>query len=143
VGVNRNQSIVGSAASQSSGTRVQSTLHLGPGRGVETGVKTAIGSLVRGLEVPSLTFLVFVVLYEEIPCQIGILRHLGVVSRDSVVDVGALIISSFDEQSLVTSEGKTSGKGTVRKLDIERVCPCDDIRTLRQHQTQQRHIRIQ
>jgi carbonic anhydrase/acetyltransferase-like protein (isoleucine patch superfamily) len=54
------------------------------------------------------------VLYEEIPCQTGILRDLCVVGRNSVVDIGALVVSSFDEQSLVASEGKTGGKGTVR-----------------------------
>jgi hypothetical protein len=114
MGVDRNQSIVGCAASQSTGTRVQSALHLAAGRGVETSVRSAIGGLVRGLEVASLTLLIRVVLYEEIPCQTGILRDLCVVGRNSVVDIGALVVSSFDEQSLVASEGKTGGKGTVR-----------------------------
>lgn len=107
------QGIVCCAASESAGTRIQSTLHLGPCRRVKTSVETAIGGLVRGLKIPSLTLLISVVLDKEVPCQIGILRDLGVVGRDSVVDIGALIVSSFDKQCLVASKGKTSGKGTV------------------------------
>ena len=114
VGVNRDQSIVCCATSKSVGTRVQSTLQLRPGRRVRTSVDTAIGSLVRGLEVASLTLLVSVVLDEEIPCHAAILRRPDAVGRNSVVDIGALVVSSFDEQSLVASESKTSGKGTVR-----------------------------
>lgn len=105
MGVDGNESIVGGAASQSTSTRIQSTLHLGPGRRVETSVNTAIGGRIRSLEVASLTLLISVVLDKEVPCQIGVLRDLGIVSGNSVVDIGALIISSFDEQSLVTSEG--------------------------------------
>jgi len=118
VGVYSNESIVSGAASQSTGTRIQSTLHLGTGWRVETSVNTAIGGLVRSLEVTSLTLLVSVVLDKEVPCQIGILRDLGVVGGNSIVDIGALIVSSFDEQSLVASESKTSGEGTVRLLDM-------------------------
>jgi hypothetical protein len=73
MGVNRDHSIVGCTASQSTGTRIQSTLHLRPGRRVETSVETAIRGLVAGLEVASLTLLIRVVLDEEIPCQTGIL----------------------------------------------------------------------
>lgn len=73
MGVNRDQSIVGCAASQSTGTRVQSTLHLTASRWVKTSVDTAIRGLVAGLEVASLTLLVRVVLDEEVPCQTGIL----------------------------------------------------------------------
>ena len=97
MGVDRDQGIVGCAASQSTGTRIQSTLHFRPGWGVETGVKTAIGGLVTGLEVASLTLLIRVVLDKEVPCQTGILRDLCVVGRNSVVDIGALVVSSFDE----------------------------------------------
>jgi hypothetical protein len=112
--VDRDESIVGCAASQSTGTRVQSALHLAAGRRVETSVQSAIRGLVRGLEVASLALLIRIVLDVEIPCQTGILRDLCVVGRNSVVDIGALVVSSFDEQSLVASEGKTGGKGTVR-----------------------------
>ena len=118
MGVYGNESIVGSAASKSTGTRIQSTLHLGPGGRVETSVDTAIRGLVRGLEIASLTVLISVVLDKEVPCQVGVLRDLSIVGGNSVVDIGALIISSFDEQSLVASESKTSGKGTVRWLDM-------------------------
>jgi hypothetical protein len=112
--VDRDQSIVGCTASQSTGTRIQSALHLAAGRRVETSVQSAIRGLVRGLEVASLTLPVRVMLDIEVPCQTGILRDLCVVGRNSVVDIGALVVSSFDEQSLVASEGKTSGKRTVR-----------------------------
>ena len=104
MGVYGNESIVGSAASKSTGTRIQSTLHLGPGGRVETSVDTAIRGLVRSLEVTSLTFLISVVLDKEVPCQVGVLRDLSIVGGNSVVDIGALIISSFDEQSPVASE---------------------------------------
>jgi hypothetical protein len=73
MGVDGDQSIVGCAASQSTGTRVQSALHFTPGRWVEASVKTAIGGLVTGLEVASLTLLVRVVLDKEVPCQTGVL----------------------------------------------------------------------
>jgi hypothetical protein len=73
VGVDRDQCIVGCAASQGTGTRIQSTLHLGPSRRVETSVNTAIGSLVSSLEVASLTLLISVVLDKKVPCQTGIL----------------------------------------------------------------------
>ena len=112
--VNRDQSIVCRAASKSTSTRVKSTLHLGTGRRVETSVDTAIGCLVRGLVVASLTLLISVVLDEEVPCQGAILGGPDTVGRDSVVVVLALVVTSFDEQSLVTSEGETSGEGTVR-----------------------------
>jgi hypothetical protein len=72
MGVYGNESIVGGAASQSTGTRIQSTLHLGPGRRVETSVDTTIGGLVRGLVIASLTLLISVVLDEKVPCKIGI-----------------------------------------------------------------------
>jgi hypothetical protein len=105
VRVNRDQSIVGSATSQSTGTRVKGTLHLRPGRRVETSVETAIGSLVAGLEIASLPLLVRVVLDVEVPSKAGILGDFGVVCRNGVVDVSALVVSGFDEQSLVASEG--------------------------------------
>lgn len=73
MGVNRDQSIVGSAASQGTGTRIQSTLHLGPLRRVEASVNTAIRGLVSSLVVASLALLISVVLDKEIPCQAGIL----------------------------------------------------------------------
>jgi hypothetical protein len=120
MGIYGNESIVGGAASQSTGTRIQSTLHLGPGRRVKTSVNTAIGGLVRSLEVASLTLLISVVLDEEVPGEVRVLRDLGIVCGNSVVDIGALIVSSFDEESLVASEGKTSGKGAVRLLEITR-----------------------
>jgi hypothetical protein len=103
MGVYGNESIVGGAASKSTGTRVQSTLHLRPGRRVETSVDTAIRGLVRSLEIASLTLLISVVLDEEVPREVGVFRDLGVVCGNSVVDIGALIVSSFDEQSLVAS----------------------------------------
>jgi hypothetical protein len=112
VGVDRDQSIVCGAASKSTGTRVQSALHLGTLWRVKTSIDTAIRSLVRGLEVASLTLLVGVVLDEEVPCHAAILRGPDAVGRDSVVVVLALVVSSFDEQSLVASKGKTSGEGT-------------------------------
>jgi hypothetical protein len=118
MGIYGNESIVGGAASQSTGTRIQSTLHLGPGRRVKTSVDTAIGGLVRSLEVASLTLLISVVLDKEVPCQVRVLRDLGIVCGNGVVDIGALIVSSFDEQSLVAGESKTSGKRTVRWLDM-------------------------
>jgi hypothetical protein len=104
MGIYGNESIVGGAASQSTGTRIKSTLHLGPGRRVETSVDTAIGGLVRSLEVTSLTLLISVVLDEEVPGEVGIFGYFCIVCGNSVVDIGALIVSSFDEQSLVTSE---------------------------------------
>lgn len=110
VWVNRDQSIMSCATTQGTGTRIQSTLHLGPLRRVETSVETAIRSLVTGLEVAGLTLLVRVVLNEKVPRETGILRDLGAVGRNSIVDVGTLVVSSFDEESLVASEGKTSGK---------------------------------
>lgn len=73
VGVNRDQSIVCCAATKSTGTRIQSTLHLGTLRRVKTSVDAAIRGLVRGLEVASLTLLVSVVLDEEIPCHAAVL----------------------------------------------------------------------
>lgn len=97
VGVNGDQSIVGCAASQSAGTGIQSTQHFRTGWRVETSVDTAIGSLVRSLEVASLTLLIIVVLDKEVPRQIGILRDPGMVGRNSVVDVVYLVVSSFDE----------------------------------------------
>lgn len=114
MGVDRDQSIVCCAASKSVGTRVQGTLQLGTSRRVGASVDTAIGSLVAGLEVTSLTLLISVVLDEEVPCQGAILGGPDTVGRDSVVVVLALVVTSFDEQSLVTSEGETSGEGTVR-----------------------------
>lgn len=113
VGVDRDQSIVCCAASKSVGTRVQGTLQLGTSRRVGTSVDTAIRSLVAGLEVTSLALLISVVLDEEVPCQGAILGGPDTVGRNSVVVVLALVITSFDEQSLVSSEGKTSGEGTV------------------------------
>jgi len=71
--VDRDQSIVGRTASQSTGTRIQSTLHLGPGWRIKASVDAAIRGLVRGLEVASLTLLVRVVLDEKVPGQTGIL----------------------------------------------------------------------
>ena len=121
MGVDRDQSIVGCAASKGTSTRIQSTLHFTAGWRVETSVDTAIRGLVTGLEVASLTLFIRVVLDEKVPCQTGIFRDLGVVGRNSVVDIGALVVSGFDEQSLVASEGKTSCKGTVRSLDMTRV----------------------
>jgi hypothetical protein len=73
MGVDRDQSIVGCAASQSTSTGIESSFHLTSGRRVETSVETAIGGLVRGLEVASLTLLVSIVLDIEVPCQTGIL----------------------------------------------------------------------
>jgi len=73
VRVDRNESVVGCAASKGTCARIQSTLHLRTGRRVETSVKTAIRSLVAGLEVPSLTLLIGVVLNEEVPGKVGIL----------------------------------------------------------------------
>jgi hypothetical protein len=103
MGVYGNESIVGGAASQSTGTRIQRTLHLGPSGRVKTSVNTAIGGLVRSLVIASLTLLISVVLNEEVPREVRVFRDLGVVCRNSVVDIGALIVSSFDEQSLVAS----------------------------------------
>jgi hypothetical protein len=117
MGIHGNESIVGGAASQCTSTRIQSALHLGPGRRVETSVDTAIRGRIRSLEVASLTLLISVMLDKEVPCQIGVLGDLGVVCGNSVVDIGALIVSSFDEQSLVASKSETSGKGTVGWLD--------------------------
>ena len=114
VGVNRDQSIVCCAASKSTSTRIQSTLHLGTLRRVKASVDAAIRSLVRGLEVASLTLLVSVVLDEEIPCHAAILGGPDTVGRHSVVVILALVVTSFDEQSLVASEGKTSCERTVR-----------------------------
>jgi hypothetical protein len=124
VRVHSDQSIVGSAASQSTGARVKSTLHLRPGRRVETSVETAIRSLVAGLEVSGLSLLVSIVLDVEVPSKAGILWDFGVVGRDGVVDVGALVVSSLDQQSLVASEGKASGKRTVRWLEMKRANQC-------------------
>jgi hypothetical protein len=104
VRVNRDQSIVGSAASKSTGTRVKSTLHFRTGGRVETGVETAIRSLVAGLEVTSLTLILSVMPDKKVPSKTGIFWDFGVISRDSVVDIGALVVSSFNEQSLVASE---------------------------------------
>jgi hypothetical protein len=56
--VDRDQSIVGCAASKGTSTRIQSTLHFTAGRRVETSVDIAIGGLVTGLEVASLTLLI-------------------------------------------------------------------------------------
>jgi hypothetical protein len=95
--VDGDQSIVGCAASQCTGTRIQSALHLTTGRRVETSVHSAIGGLVRGLEVASLALLVRVMLDIKVPCQTGILRDLCVVGRNSVVDIGALVVPGFDE----------------------------------------------
>jgi hypothetical protein len=114
MGIYSNKSIVGGAASQSTSTRVKSTLHLRPGRRVETSVNAAIRGLVRSLEVASLTLLISVVLHEEVPCEVRIFGDLCIVCGNGVVDIGALIVSSFDEQSLMASESKTSGKGTAR-----------------------------
>lgn len=71
--IDSDQRIVCCAASESTGTRIQSTLHLGPCWRIKTGVETAIRGLVRGLEILSLTLLVSVVLDKEVPCQIGVL----------------------------------------------------------------------
>lgn len=71
--IDSDQGIVCCAASEGAGTRIQSTLHLGPSRRVKTSVETAIRGLVRGLEIQSLTVLIRVVLDKEVPCQIGIL----------------------------------------------------------------------
>lgn len=73
MGVNRNQSIVGCATSQGTGSRIQGALHLGPGRWIETSVNTAIRGLVSSLEVASLTLLISIVLNKKVPGQIGIL----------------------------------------------------------------------
>jgi hypothetical protein len=72
VRVDRDESVVGSATSQCTSARVKSSLHLRPGRRVETSVETAIGSLVAGLEVTSLTGLVLVVFNVEVPSKTGI-----------------------------------------------------------------------
>ena len=71
--IDSDQGVVCCAASESTGTRIQSTLHLGSWRRVKTSVETAIRGLVRGLEIPSLTLLISVVLDKEVPCQIGVL----------------------------------------------------------------------
>jgi hypothetical protein len=49
---------------------------------------------------------------------VSVPSHTYVVCGNGVVDIGALIVSSFDEQSLVAGESKTSGKRTVRWLDM-------------------------
>jgi hypothetical protein len=102
VGVDCDEGIVGSAATKCSGTRVQSTLHLRARWGAQSSVLATIGGLVGGLEVASLPGLVGVVLDEEVPCKVGVFGNLGVVGRDCVIDVLALVITSFDEKRLVT-----------------------------------------
>jgi hypothetical protein len=73
VRIDRDESVVGCAASQSTSTRVQSAHHLRTGWRVETSVETAIRSLIAGLEVTGLTLLIGVVLDEEVPGKVGIL----------------------------------------------------------------------
>lgn len=110
MGVDRDQSIVCCAASKSVGTRVQGTLQLGTSRRVGASVDTAIGSLVAGLEVTSLTLLISVVLDEEVPAQVGVFRGPRAESGNGVVGVCALVVTGFDEKGLVTSEGKAGGQ---------------------------------
>jgi hypothetical protein len=47
---------------------------------------------------------------EEVPTQTGVFRYLGIERRDGVVDVCALVVTSFDQKRLVTSEGETGSE---------------------------------
>jgi hypothetical protein len=108
--VDCNESVVGSAATEGTGTRVESTLHLGARGWAKTSVLTTIGGVVYGLVVESLSVVIGVVANEEVPGKVGVFRHLGVESRNSVVDVGTLVVTSFDQKRLVTSEGKAGSE---------------------------------
>jgi hypothetical protein len=47
---------------------------------------------------------------EEVPTQIGVFRYLGVERRYGVINVCALVVTSFDQKRLVTSEGETGSE---------------------------------
>jgi hypothetical protein len=103
-----NKCVVGSAATEGTSTRVESALHLGARGWAETSVLAAIRGVVYCLEVESLSLVIGVMTNEEVPGQAWVFRHLGVESRNGVVDVGTLVIASFDQERLVTSERKAS-----------------------------------
>lgn len=112
VGVDSDQGVVSCATTKSTGPGVEGTLLDGASGGRQTGVQATIRCLVRGLEVASLPLLIGVVLDEEVPCEVGVLRDLGVEGRHSVVLVGTLVVTSFDQKGLVASEGEASSERT-------------------------------
>jgi hypothetical protein len=119
MGVDCDESVVCSAATQSSRTGVEGSLHLGARRRGKTSVQATIGGLVRSLEVASLPLLIGVVADEEVPGKVGVLGDLGVVGWNSVVDVRTLVITSLDQEGLVASERKAGSE----RLDLTSVEP--------------------
>jgi hypothetical protein len=111
VRVHSNQGIVSCASTQGLSTRVQSSLELRALGRVETSVLAAIGGLVGGLVVAGLSCIVGVMMHKEVPGNLRVLRGVGGVGRDRVVD-RVVVLTSLDEKSLVTSQSETSGQGT-------------------------------
>jgi hypothetical protein len=106
VRVDSNECVVSSASTQGSSSWVKGTLHLGASRGAQSGVLTTTWCLVGSLEVASLPLVIRVVANEEVPCQVGILRNPGVESWESVVDIGTLVVTGFNEKCLVAGKGE-------------------------------------
>lgn len=103
---------MGGASSQSTSARVQGSLHLRSLWRAETRILRSIRSLVGGLEIAGLAFIVGVVTSEEIPRHGLIFRGSGRVCGDGIVVSRSLVITSLDQESLVASQSETSSQGT-------------------------------
>jgi hypothetical protein len=141
--VDSDQSVVSCAATKGASARVQGSLLDGASGRRQTSVQSTIWCLVRGLEVLGLPVLVGVVLDEEVPGQVGVLRDLRVERRYSVVLIGTLVITSFDQKGLVASHGKAgSERATTCKTCQPRSLSWPLRCSTHQHHFQRRHIRI-
>lgn len=107
------QSIVGYAATESASARIQDTPWLRTswdGLVLDAGVKLEGSRFVGELGVSLCPLLVLVVVDEDVPSQLGILCDLGLVAWNGNVHVADLIISSFDQESLLASHSQAAGQ---------------------------------
>ena len=108
MGVDGDEGVVRGTSTKGSGTGVEHTLDFGTLGGTESSVLAAIDSVVCRLEIASLPLVVGVMTDKEVPREVWVFRDPGMEGRDGVVDICSLVITSFDEKRLVTSERKTS-----------------------------------
>lgn len=120
MGIYSNESIVSCATTKSTSPGIESAFLNRASRGGKTGVQAAIWCCVGGLEVAGLPLLVSVMLDEEVPGQVGVLGDLCVEGGNSVILVGALVITSLDQKRLVAGKGKAGSERTATYDRCER-----------------------
>ena len=106
-GIDADHGIVGRAAAQSSGARIQNTQWISIGWRVKADVLLAVTLAVHHLRITLLTLKIGVMVYEVIPLLgfvLGALQHHG---RHLWCDVVTSIATGLYKKDLVASEGET------------------------------------